>query len=107
MIFVVGPQTSGEAYVGITGPPDLEQGKSATYFVVLKIPPESTADYVVTVSVPTSGFGLCALHVLEMGRNLPCYDVESENYGPISDDLTSTFVKFPRLTNIGTSVLAV
>ena len=107
MIFVVGPQTSGEAYVGITGPPGLEQGKSATYFVVLKIPPESTADYVVTVSVLTSEFGLCALHVLEMGRNLPCYDVESENYGPISDDLTSTFVKFPRLTNIGTSVLAV
>ena len=104
---VISLQRSGEAYVGITGPTAVERGKSVTFLVALKIPPESTANYELAVSLPeVNGLGLCALRVIEFGSNLPCYDVEpGPFFGPLSGGTSIANVKLPLLGNIGTCVL--
>ena len=104
---VISLQVSGEAYVGITGPAEVELGKSVTYLVALKIPPESTANYELTVSLPeVNGLGLCALRVIEFGSNLPCYDMEpGPFFGPLNGGTSNATVNLPLLGNIGTYVL--
>ena len=79
------------------------QGSPVVYQAIIKLPPQTTADWTFTVTADTD-MHVCAVYIKEYGYGVPCLDrtrdgVRTKRVGTFYDE--SIVFSLPKLTNVG------
>lgn len=83
-------------------------GMALKYYIIIKAPPTSTADWKITATAKDSFVRLCSVHVVEYGWGFPCMDQDKINqeiaFTPRAsneDEYEVAELTLKKLTNVG------